>query len=376
MTSALPTAAPVAIRPMRKPARFLDLQRAFYRGDPHYVPPMNAGEAWQIDPRKNPWFEHGEAELLVAWRGDRPVGRISAARDRLDDEFHGTRVGVFGHFEAVDEEVAAALLRAAGDWCKARGATELRGPIDLSTNYRCGLLVEGEPGPPKLMMPYNPPVYADWIERAGFGRAKDLVALFVRSSELDLPRVRRIGERMRARARATLRRIDLRRLQRELAVLWDLYHRIWERNWGFVPMSEAEFRAQAKDLVRVAHPALLQMAEIDGAPVGFIVGLPDVNEPIVACNGRLFPFGWWKFLRRLKQVSTMRVITLGVVPEYRKAGIESMLMHAVIEDGMQNGFHACEASWILEDNQDMLGPLHAFGFRTYRRYRIYDRPLA
>jgi GNAT superfamily N-acetyltransferase len=365
----------VSVRPLRHPARFLDLQRRFYRGDPHFVPPMPAGEAWQLDPRKNPYFEHAEVEFLAAWRGELPVGRISAARDRLHDEFHGDRIGFFGHFEAQDREAAGALLAAAADWCRARGATALRGPVDLSTNYRCGLLVEGEPGRPIVMMPHNPPRYAELIEGAGLRRAKDLLALHVTSEQMDLPRIGRVAERLRGKTRATLRRIDLRAFDREMAILWDLYHRIWERNWGFVPMTRAEFAAQARDLGKIANPALLHLAEVDGAPVGFIVALPDVNEAIAACNGRLLPFGWWRFLRAMRKVRTIRVITLGVVPEHRKQGIEMLLMHAVTENGLAAGFRACEASWILEDNADMLGPLQTLGYRPWRRYRVYERAL-
>lgn len=365
----------LVIRPLENPSRFLELQRQFYRGDPHYVPPLAKGELWQIHRQKNPWFQHGEAAFFVALRNGREVGRISAARDRLHDEFHGDRVGFFGHFEAADAEVAAALLQHAERWCKEHGADSFRGPVDLSTNYRCGLLVDGEAGTPVLMMPHNPAHYAGWIESHGMGKAKDLLALRATSESLDLPRIDRVVERLRAKSRAVLRRMDLRHFDREMHILWDLYHRIWERNWGFVPMSRDEFFAQSKDLAQVARPELMHIAEIDGAPVGFAAALPDVNRATFACNGKLFPFGWWKFLRALKQVRMIRVITLGVVPEHRKDGLQMLLMHAVISQGIAAGFNACEASWILEDNHDMLGPLKTLGHVPYRRYRIYEKAL-
>lgn len=365
----------VTTAPLRHPTRFLDLQRQFYRGDPHFVPVLASAEAWQIDPRKNPWFRHGEAEFLVARRGDRVVGRISAARDRLHDEFHGDRVGFFGHFEALDAEAAQALLHAASAWCRQHGATELRGPVDLSTNYRCGLLVDGEPGAPVMLMPHNPPHYADWIEAFGLAKAKDLLALKVTSDTIDLPRLERVVSRLAGKNRATMRRLDLRRFPAECRILWDLYHRIWERNWGFVPMSEAEFLAQAKDMQKIVRKELMHIAEIDGAPVGFVVALPNVNSAVAACNGRLLPFGWWKFLRALRRERMVRVITLGVVPEHRKKGIEMQLLFQVVRQGIDAGFNACEASWILEDNLDMLGPLQTIGHVPYRRYRIYTRAL-
>jgi GNAT superfamily N-acetyltransferase len=376
MSAAAPEPAAVQVRPLRHPRRFLDLQRVFYRGDRDFVPPLPAGEAWQIDPRKNPFFEHAEAEFLALHRNGRPVARISATRDRLHDEFHGDRVGFFGHFEAADEAAAHAALAAAESWLRAHGATAMRGPVDLSTNYRCGLLVEGEPGPPVMVMPYNPKAYASWLESYGLEKAKDLLALKSTKASIDLRRIGRVVEHVRRKQPATLRPLDLRHFAAECEVLWDLYHRIWERNWGFVPMSRDEFLAQARDLKKLAHPALLHVAESSGKPIGFVVALPDVNAGIRACDGRLLPFGWLRLLRAIKRVRTLRVITLGVVPEHRRTGVELLMMHAVIEKGLAAGFDTCEASWILEDNRDMLGPLETLGHAPYRRYRIYEKALA
>ena len=367
--------AEVSIRAVPQPARFLDLQREFYRRDPDYVPPITSAEAWQIDPHKNPFFQHAEVAFWGAFANGRCVGRISTCRDRLNDEFHGDRVGFFGHFEAADADAAAALLAHAENWCRQRGAAALRGPVDLSTNYRCGLLVEGDKGPPVVLMPHNPPHYAQWIEAFGLVKAKDLLALHVNDASLDLRRVDRVADHLRKKTAATMRPLDLRRFDAECEVLWDLYHRIWERNWGFVPMTKDEFLAQARDMKRVAHPALMHIAEVAGQPVGFVVALPDVNVGARACKGRLLPFGWLRFLRAMKKARLIRVITLGVVPEWRRVGIEMLLMHKVIRSGLDVGFRACEASWILEDNHDMLGPLQTLGHRVYRRYRIYEKAL-
>lgn len=365
----------VVIRPVAQPRRFLDLQRAFYAGDRDYVPPVTAAEAWTLDPRRNPFFGHAEVGLFGAFRGARCVGRISSCRDRLHDEFHGDRIGFFGHFEAADERAAGALIAYAGSWCRARGAEALRGPIDLSTNHRCGLRVDGGGGPPVMMMPHNPPSYAAWLEAAGLRKAKDLLALWATSADLDRQRFDRLAAHLQKRSAVTLRRVDLRRFDAECAILWDLYERIWQRNWGFVPMPRDEFLAQARDLRKVAHPALLHIAEAEGQPIAFALALPDINQAAKACNGRLFPFGWWKFLRALRATRTIRVLTLGVVPQYRRAGIDLLLMHRITTDGEAAGFNACEASWILEDNRDMLGPLETMGFRAYRRYRIYEKSL-
>lgn len=369
-------AADVVIRPVRSARKFLDLQRGFYRGDPNYVPPVTIAESWQLEPHKNPFFEHAQFECFAAYRQSVCVGRISTTRDRLHDEFHGDQIGFFGHFEATDEAAAHALLKHAATWCRVRSASALRGPVDMSTNYRCGLLIDGHPGPPVMMMPYNRPEYGDWIESFGLAKCQDLLALHGTSESLDRPRMDKLTKRIEKRSGIKLRRVNLRQFDQECVVLWDLYQRIWERNWGFVPMTEAEFLAQAKDLKKVAHPSLMHIAEKDGEAIGFVLAIPDTNVGAKACNGRLLPFGWWKFLRAMKKKHLIRVLTLGAVPEYRKTGLDMLLMHRVMSDGIDAGFDACEASWILADNHDMLGPLQTLGCTPYRRYRIYQRPLA
>jgi GNAT superfamily N-acetyltransferase len=301
---------------------------------------------------------------------------VSTCRDRLHDEFHGDRIGFFGHFEAADAGVASDLVEHAAAWCRARGATALRGPVDLSTNNRCGLRVDDAGGPPVMMMPHNPPQYGEWLERTGLQKAKDLLALWATSTDLDRQRIDRLAAHLQKRSQVTLRNLDMKRFDAECEVVWKLYERIWERNWGFVPMPRDEFLAQARDLKKVAHPALLHIAEANGTPIAFALALPDVNAGAKACRGRLLPFGWWKFLVALKRTKTIRVLTLGVVPEYRRAGIDMLLMHRVTTQGEAAGFRACEASWILEDNRDMLGPLETMGFRVYRRYRIYQKSLS
>jgi GNAT superfamily N-acetyltransferase len=362
----------IEIEPMNRPGRFLDLQRGFYRGDPQYVPPLTLGERWQVDPTKNPFFRHGEAEFLVARRAGRVAGRISASRDQLHDELHGDRVGFFGYFEAEDGEVARALVDRAAAWLHHRGATELRGPVDLSTNYRCGLLIDGEPGPPVFQMNYNPPVYAGYLESCGLVKARDLLALYAWTADIDLGRFKRLGDRVLRRTGAILRPI---RLGSDLPTLWQLYNAIWEKNWGFAPMSEGEFLHHAKDMKAIARSQLLQIAEVDGRPVAFAVSLPDVNMAIRACNGRLVPLGWWKFLRALKRVNRARTLILGVIPEYRKSGLDAALILRVTEEAARIGIIESEAGWILDDNLAMRRPLESIGFRPYRRYRIYTKPL-
>jgi GNAT superfamily N-acetyltransferase len=367
--------APIVVRSARSPRSFLDLQRRFYRGDPCYVPPLTAFDAWQVDVRRNPFFAHAEGAFFVAERNGAPVARASAVRDELHDRFHGDRVGFFGHFEAADRAAAHAILAHAEGWLRARGATVLRGPVDLSTNYRCGLLIEGEPGPPVVMMPYNPPAYHEWLESYGLAKAKDLLALMLEERLATPERFDRLAERIRARTRAQIRPFDMRRFRSELEIVWALYNKAWERNWGFVPMTEAEFMRSAKELKPIAKRELLSIVEIDGQPVAFALNIPDVNVAVRACGGRLLPFGWWKFLRALRRTTRTRVLTLGVHQGHRKNGLDALLLHYYRHKNPELGYPQCEASWILEDNHEMLRVLRSLGARDYRRYRIFEKRL-
>ncbi len=367
--------SPPRIRPPRSPRRFLAAQRAFYRGDPDYVPPIVATEAWQVDPRRNPFFTRAEADFALAERDGRVTGRISAVRNAVHDEFHGDRVGFFGHFEATDRESATALLDHAAGWLAARGATSIRGPIDLSTNYRCGLRIAGEPGPPVMMMPHNPPHYAAWLEHWGLAKVKDVVALMMNSAECDVTRFDRLAGRIAQRTGARIRPVQLRRFDTEIDTVWRLYHRIWEKNWGFVPMLEDEFRRSARDMVHIAHRDLLVFVEVEDEPVAFAVCLPDANAGARACGGRLWPLGWWRFLRAIKATPRARVLTLGVVPEHRKTGLDVLLLRYLFYTAPGVGYPLVEASWILEDNHRMLSVLDTLGGREYQRYRIFERAL-
>lgn len=366
----------VVVAPCASPRRFLDAQRAFYRDDPHYVPPFTWYDRHQVDRGRNPFFEHAESEFWLAHDGRTCVGRISATRDAEHDAFHGDRVGFFGHFEARDELVARQLLDTAAAWLRAHGAESLRGPVDLSTNYKCGLLIGGEPGPPFVTMPHNPPEYAEWLEAYGLAKAKDLVALMLLAENADMTRFERIAGRVRKRFNPEIRQLDPRNFEAELEMLWRLYVTAWEKNWGFAPMTESEFRAEAANFRQVLRPELTVIATVDGEPAGMALGVPNVNVAIKACNGRLLPFGFLKFVRALERVRTFRTLTLGVMPEFRGTGFDALVLAELVRSGPAHGFATCEASWILEDNANMLRPLELMGGHEYRRYRIYEKALS
>lgn len=330
-----------------------------------------------LNPAKNPFWQHAEIEGYIAARGGRPIGRAAAIVNRAHNEFHKDSVGFFGYFECVDEqEVADALFDRAATWLAERGMTAMRGPANPSTNDECGLLVDNFDKPPRIMMPYNHPYYAELVESHGFVKAMDLYAYWANTHGGVSERVLRLAEALKKRARATMRHIDLKDIHAELAVVHSLYHQSWEKNWGFVPLTDEEFQHAADDLKQVADPDCALIIEVDGEPVAFGLALLDINQVMARIpSGRLLPFGWWKLWRGMPKIDAVRVVLLGVIPEFRGRGLDAMMYAEMHNAASARGKTGGEFSWILETNEAMLAGVAGMGGRHDKTYRMYDKPL-
>jgi hypothetical protein len=363
------------VRSKRDRRAFIDLPFRLYRGDPYWVPPLKADVAELLDPRRHPFYQHAEAELFLARAGGRVVGRIAAIKNDLHVAHHDERAGFFGFFECEPDPAAAgALFDAAGRWLAARGLSVMRGPASPSLNEECGLLVQGFDSSPAVMMPYNPPWYADLIEAHGFRKAKDLLAFLARYTTPP-ERLIRMSEALARRHRITIRSLDKRRFWDEVERVRTIYNAAWEKNWGFVPMTDAEFTHMAKKMRPVVDPSLVAFAEVDGQLAGFALSLPDVNRALKHMGGRLFPFGWLKGLWYGRRPGFARVLALGVLDQYRRTGAAEMLYLYLIRTGLSRGIPAGEFSWVLEDNALMRAGIEKIGGQVYKVYRLYDRPL-
>lgn len=346
-----------------------------YRADPNWVPPLLFQERRFLDPRKNPFFAHAEARLFLACDGGRAIGRVAACVDRNTQEAFGEAVGAFGFFEVLEPGAAGPLLAAAETWLRERRCVRALGPMGFTTNHaNCGLLVEGFDSAPCLMMSYNPPGYAGLIEAAGYAKAKDLFAYWQSSESMD-PRVFRVMEKVRSREGIEVRWGEPKAYAREIETIRGLYRRAWERNWGFVPMTEEEFADMAKELKSIYDPEFLFLATVDGEPAGFCLSLPDIGPALRCARGRLLPFGIFHLLRGLKTCRAVRIILMGIAPEHRRRGIESIFYAETFRSAVRKGIAGGEASWILEDNRMMNQALERLGAKRYKRYRIYGKLL-
>ncbi|MBK6960181.1 MAG: N-acetyltransferase [Gammaproteobacteria bacterium] len=369
--------SPVSSRADRRD--FLGLAAALYRDDPHWIAPLRFEERMRVF-GKNPLFEHAEVKAWVARRGGHPLGRITAQIDRLQQETQGNQAGSFGMLEAEDDpEVFAALFGAAEAWLRERGCTEVRGPFNLSINEEAGLLVEGFDTPPCVMMSHGRPCYPGRVEAQGYERAQDLFAYTLKSAFAPPPVMMKLAERAAREVRMrTLRRRDL---AAELEILRDIFNDAWAGNWGFVPFTRAEFAELGKVLAALIPEDYVQIAEIDGRPVAFIVALPNVNEAARDLRGRLLPLGWAKLLWRLKVsgVRSGRVPLLGVRREYHHTRLGPTLAFMVTNAARvslaRRGIIDVELSWILEGNSGMRNIIETIGGTAYKRYRIYRKWL-
>ena len=355
---------------------FLRLPFSLYRGDPCFVPPLFSERRRFFDP-SNPLFAFTEARyFLLCDDQGRPIGRISAHINRRHNDFTGERTGFFGFFECIPSpDAAARLFAAAEDDLRARGMTTIRGPFNFSTNEECGFLAEGFDRPPAVMMPYNPPAYPAWAEALGYRLARRLLGFEIRSGGEVPARMARLSEPLRKRMGVTIRSIDPARFEAEVATVFALYNRIWEANWGFVPMTEEEFRYAAAEIRTVADPGLVLLAEKDGEAVGFAFTLPDINAVLQRMRGRILPFGWIWFMARRRLVRRVRILMLGVLPAYRRKGLDTLLYHETAQRCIARGYHDGEASWILEDNQSMRRPMERAGGTISKVYHLYEKAL-
>lgn len=365
-----------AVRSRADRRRFIDYAYRRHRDDPHWVPPLRLGEADRLNPAKNPFFAHAEVELFLAWRDGRVAGRIGAIDDRLHNDTHRERTAMFGFFEAEDADASRALLSAVEAWARARGRTHVRGPINPSLNDNCGLLIDGFDTDPMLLMPHNPPGYARFIESAGYHKVKDLFAWLYDLSQPVPPVIARLAERQRLKLRLELRTIDASEFKREAERLRELYVSAWERNWGFVPPTREEFQHIANEMKPIFDPRCTVVAEAGGRLVACCVALPDVNQALKGTDGRLFPLGLVKLLRRSRYIDQARLLLLGVDPAYRALGLYPLLLSELHRQTAGGPYKRVEFSWVLEENRDINQPAEQAGARRYKTYRLYQKALA
>lgn len=368
-------------------AAFVDLGRDFASRLPHSVPQLRSEQLELVDPDKNPFFGHAKAQLFIAKRGEKPVGRIAAHVDELaitmpTEQGFGPGTGNFGYFDAEDAEIGAALLAAAEGWLREQGITRSVGPISLSIWEEPGLLVKGQDHAPMIMMGHHPSEYQSWIESAGYIEAKKL-----RTYDLDVRKdfpklIQRIVQSGERNDRITVRQVDKSRWDEDAAIILAILNDAWSDNWGFVPLTPEEIAYVGKKLRPIIHEPLNMIAEVDGEPMAFMLTFPDMNSVLSKINGKLFPFGWFHMLKWLRKPvgSGMRVPLMGVKRELQNSRMASQLAFMMVEKirseaKQRYNSKRGEIGWILDDNQGMVAIAEMINSKINREYLIYEKPL-
>ncbi|MBX9881790.1 MAG: N-acetyltransferase [Sphingomonas sp.] len=366
---------------------FVALAYRLNGGDPNWVPPLKSEALELVTPEKNGWFSHAKAQLFLARRDGRDVGRISAHIDTLALEMpaeggFGPGTGLWGHLDAEDEATAHQLIAAAEDWLRGQGMTRALGPVSMSIWEEPGLLVQGHDHPPTIMMGHHLPRYQGWIEAAGYAPAKKLMTYELDISKEFPPIVQRIVAAGEKNARIRIREVTKNKFDEEAAIILSILNDAWSDNWGFVPLTPPEIADVGKKLKPIVFNDLIRIAELDGEPVAFMITLPDLNEVIKPLKGNLLPFGWAKLLLWLRRpkVRTMRVPLMGVVKKLQASRLASQLAFMMIEyirraSVTHYGATRGEIGWVLDDNQGMNAIADAIDSKVNRVYQIYAKPL-
>lgn len=356
---------------------FIDLPWHIYRNDPLWVPPLKSQVKHLLDTARHPFWKHGERELFLARRKGRTVGRIAAIIDHSYIRYHDERMGIFGYFECdPDQGAADALLGAAADWTQRRGMSFLRGPMNGSTNYELGLLIHGYEHPPTIMMPWQPPYYLDLLEGCGLTKEKDLLAMLIDRSHVTSPRVAKLVERIKRNHNISIRTATRRTLDRDMAMVKEIYYESWSKNWGFVPLSDDEFDESARQMARIMDPDLVLFLYHQDEPAGICVILPDMNPLLKRLNGQMGLTGLFKYFYYRHEVNGLRAILFGFKPQYRKLGLPLVAFaHLEILLRKQQKYHSLELGWNLEDNEDINRFDIEVGGREYKRYRLFRKEL-
>ena len=345
-----------------------------------WVGPIIKQDIYLLDSTRHPFWQTARRELFVAKEFGKTRGRIAAIIDEKYNSFAQEACGAFGFFECVeDEEVAHALLEVARSWHLANGMKFLRGPLNPSTNYTCGMLVQGFEYAPALMMPWNPPSYPKFLSTWPLFKEQDLFAYHIDRSNLSLPAwLAEEVEKLKKESLFTSRTSSKKTMAEDIHVMLEIYRESWSDNWGFSPLSQGEADALVKELKQIAEPEFFLLFFYDKKPAAGMVALPDINPLLKKLRGKIGAsalWHWWRLRPILRQ--GYRMILFGIKPEYRLLGLPLLLLDNLLEIARRHPDLAwVEGSWVLEDNVAICDLIEDFGGVIRKRYRIYRQDIA
>jgi GNAT superfamily N-acetyltransferase len=365
----------VAVNSRKERKEFLSLPWKLYANDPNWIPPIRHNQKELVNYRKHPFYENAEVQTFIARKNGETVGRVAAIIDHGHNEYYDERRGMIGFFESKDDMgISRGLFDAARKWFAEKDIKLLRGPLNPSMNYECGLLIDGFDSPPCFMMTYNPPYYEKLFDDYGFKKTQDLYAYYAHVDMLNSvdPKMIFIVEEAAKRFNVKVRPVHKKNFKQEIMTFLEIYNRAMPGNWGYVPMSKSEVKTAAEGLKFLMVHELSVMAEVEGKEVGVVFGLLDYNPIIKKIDGRMFPFGFLRILMGRKKLTRVRLVSTTVLPEYQRWGLGVVLLAKLLPKAIDWGLVDCELSWVLESNTLSRGTIERGGADLIKTYRIYD----
>lgn len=353
---------------------FIDLPYRLYKDDPIWVPPLRSEARAQFEHKKNPFLDHCQYQLFLLEVNGKTIGRIAAFIDLLALDYWGEKIGLFGYFECPpDQQAATLLLNAARSWLQNKNMHVMRGPWSF-VSQEWGMVVEGHTPSPCVMAPHNPPYYNDHLVQFGLEKIKDLLVYYIDTSEGDkIPeRILKLTDRVANRCGVTVRQLEMKNFEAEVDRIVSLSTATIGDNWGYVPVTEAEVYAMARDLKPIINPKGVFFADdAAGKTIGFGVAIPDVNVILKGLNGHLLPFGWAKLMWQLPHLTQYRMFALGVIPKYQGKAVDSLIYRS-INEALYTPSTRIEINYVLEDNAPMNNAIKKLEAKPLRRYRVYQ----
>jgi hypothetical protein len=370
----------VPVKTGRDLIKFIKFPFKLYKNDPYWVAPLLIEQKKFLNPQKNPYFEHSEVQLFLAYKDNKLAGRISAQTNVQHNETHNDKVGFFGFFESInDQEVTDHLIDTAVKWLKAKGCDTIRGPMSFSVNDECALLIDPFDSSPMVMMPYNPHYYKTLLEKTGLKKIMDIYAYYIPVKKPP-ERLVKLAEKIEKRGKFTVRSLktkNKKKLKNDIAMIFNIYEKAWKNNWGYVPMSAKEFDLLVDSIMPIIRPEFVFIAEADGKAVGFSVTLPDYNYILKKIKGRLFPSGWLKYIIYKNKIPGLRVPIMGVLEKYKNRGIDVVFYYRSFKTAFEhkNPYRDAEFSWVLETNKIMNRISKSLTAKIYKTYRIFNKKI-
>ena len=359
----------------RDTKRFFDFPFHMYRNTPQWVPPL-ASERKSLF-GGHPFFEHSVAEYFVAESKGETLGRIVVMHNRNHNAYRKCKTAFFGFFECVEQiDVSRRLFATACEWARACGLEELIGPRGLMGSDGGGILASGFEHRAALNENYNKPYYDGFVRDSGFVKDRDHLSGYLPGNYVLPERFFRIAERVKEKGGFTIQSFRSPQEVRDwVPQVVAVHRRAFTGNHEYLPPSEAEVKSLVDSLLMVADPRLLKLVLREGEVVGFIIAYHDIAPALQRSKGKLWPVGWWHILQERKRAEWVNVNGIGLLPEYRGLGANTLLYTELQKTVHEFGFKHIEVIQVDEFNFKSKSDMEAIGVQWYKRHRSYRSRL-